>query len=53
MRSWEIPHGALGTVNKNVCVLSWEVNIFNYVFHLHGGIVWRVEEFNATTLQWG
>lgn len=38
---------------KNVCVRSREVNIFNYVFHLHGGIVWRVEEFNATTMQRG
>lgn len=43
----------VGTVNKSFCVLSLEVNIFNYVFHLHRGIVWRVEEFNVTTMHWG
>ena len=57
MKSWEIPRrgalGLVGTVNKSFCVLSLEVNIFNYVFHLQRGIVWRVEEFNATTMHWG
>lgn len=56
MNSWEIPHGTMllvGTVNKSFCVLSLEVNIFNYVFHLQGGIVWRVEIFIVTTMHWG
>lgn len=41
------------SVNKTFCILSLEVNIFNYVFHWQGGIVWRVEEFNVATKHWG
>lgn len=40
-------------VNKSFFVQSLEVNIFNYVFHLEGGIVWRVEGFHATTKHLG
>lgn len=56
MKSCEILCGAMEpveTVNKSFCVLSLEVNIFNYVFHLQDSIVWTGERFNATTMHWG